>query len=479
MIASVDVGTSVIKGGIFNREGRPLSQSQSPVSFSSSSATGTYEIDPHVWVESVREVFGNLTFEKREVEAIVVSGNGPTLVPVDESGHVLHPAIMWLDQRGIREAGAIIEEAGIPVDSSFFLSKAYWFYKFRPDIYDKTRVFLGCPEYIDFYLCGQSSTILPSSRFEQYIWNSDAIEALGMDQERFPPFVKPGASLGRLRESVAEALGLDEGTRVVAGGPDYIMSLVGTGTIDPGMTCDRAGTSEGINYCSEAPVHDRRLISLPHILDDLFNIAGVISTTGKALEWFRGLSGLSRGSFMADIESIRAGSGGVIFLPYLAGERSPIWDPYARGTFVGLNLGHGTKEMARAVVESIGFAIRDVLEVMADHNLLMDDIRVAGSQSQIEVLNQIKADITGKRLLIPTVAESELMGNACIGLVSLGEFESLHAACRQCVQIEREFTPNSRNLALYTEMFYLYRDIYSGLKDTFRRLATGKNQEDA
>ncbi len=477
MVAAVDVGTSVIKGGIFDREGRPLSQSQSPVSFSSSDS-GNYEIDPGDWVESLRRVFENLTFEKREVKAIVVSGNGPTLVPVDEGGHVLHPAIMWLDQRGIREAGAIIEEAGIPVDSSFFLSKAYWFYKFRPDIYEKTRFFLACPEYIDFYLCGQSSTILPSSRFEQYVWNSDAIEALGMDRERFPPFVKPGADMGRLRKSVAKTLGLDEGTRVIAGGPDYIMSLVGTGTIEPGMTCDRAGTSEGINYCSKDPVHDRRLISLPHILDDLFNIAGVISTTGKALEWFCGLSGLSRGSFMADVESSEAGCGGVIFLPYLTGERSPIWDPYARGAFVGLTLGHGTKEMARAVVESIGFAIRDILEVMADNNLLMDDIRVAGSQSQIEVLNQIKADITGKRILIPTVAESELVGDACIGLVSLGEFESLHAACRQCVQIEREFTPDSRNLALYTEMFYIYRDIYSGLKDPFRRLTTSKNLED-
>jgi xylulokinase len=181
---------------------------------------------------------------------------------------------------------------------------------------------------------------------------------------------------------------------------------------------------------------------------------------------------------MADVESSEAGCGGVIFLPYLTGERSPIWDPYARGAFVGLTLGHGTKEMARAVVESIGFAIRDILEVMADNNLLMDDIRVAGSQSQIEVLNQIKADITGKRILIPTVAESELVGDACIGLVSLGEFESVHAACRQCVQIEREFTPDSRNLALYTEMFYIYRDIYSGLKDTFRRLTTSKNLED-
>jgi xylulokinase len=182
---------------------------------------------------------------------------------------------------------------------------------------------------------------------------------------------------------------------------------------------------------------------------------------------------------MQRVESTPAGSRGVIFLPYLTGERSPVWDPKARGAFVGLTLSHGADEMARAVAESIGFAIRDVLEVMSENNLVMQEIRVAGSQSQIEVLNQIKADISGKRLLIPAVAESELMGDACVGLVALGEFESLQAACRACIKIGREFNPDSRNLALYAEMFYLYRDIYSGLKGTFHKLAAGTDQEDS
>ncbi len=486
MIACIDVGTSMIKGGIFDRQGRLASQSQCPVSFLASSESGTYEIDPGDWIEALKGVFESLVFERREVEAIVVSGNGPTLLPVDTAGRVLHPAIMWLDRRGIKEAGALVESAGLSVDASFFLSKAYWFYRFRPDIYEKTRFFLACPEYVNFYLCGESSTILPSPRFEQYVWNAEAIKALGMDRKRFPPFVKPGTEIGRLRADAAQTLGLEQSTRVIAGGPDYVMSLLGTGTIEPGLSCDRAGTSEGINFCSTVPVRDRRLISLPHILDDLHNIAGVISTTGKALEWYQGLSGLSRRSFMRSVQSTPAGSRGIIFLPYLTGERSPVWDPEARGAFVGLTLGHGVDELARAVAESIGFAIRDVLEVMRENNLVMQEIRVAGSQSQIEVLNQIKADISGKRLLIPAVAESELMGDACIGLVALGEFESLQAACRECVKIEREFNPNSRNLALYTEMFYLYRDIYSGLKGTFHKLAggtelgeTSKDQQDA
>ena len=188
MIACVDVGTSAVKGGIFDRRGRLLSQSQCPVSFSSSSESGTYEINPGDWIDSLIKVFEGLTFERSEIEAIVVSGNGPTLLPVDDAGQALHPAIMWLDRRGVREAGAIIEASGIPVDASFFLSKAYWFYRFRPDIYEKTQAFLACPEYINFYLCGESSTILPSPQFEKYIWNSDAIEALGMDRNRFPPF---------------------------------------------------------------------------------------------------------------------------------------------------------------------------------------------------------------------------------------------------------------------------------------------------
>jgi xylulokinase len=472
MIAAVDVGTSLIKGGIFDREGRLLCQAQSPVTLAETSEPYFYETDPVDWIEALKEVFGAFMCSKEGIEALVVSGNGPTLIAVDQRGNVLYPAIMWMDQRGIEEAGAIIEKAEVSVDSSLFLSKAHWIFTHRPELYERTRFFLSCPEYIDFYLCGRSYTILPSPRFEQYVWNADAIDALGMDRSRFPPFIQPGEIMGSLREKPAEQLGLQPGIQVVAGGPDYIMSLLGTGTTEPGMSCDRAGTSEGINYCSRVPVDDRRLICLPHILEDLYNISGVVSTSGKAIEWFREFSGYPKDFevLMRDISRARPGSKGLIFLPYLTGERSPIWDPHARGTLVGLTLEHGRGEIARAVAESIGFAIRDVLEVMAEHGFSTDEIRVAGSQSQVGILNQIKADITGKRILVPTVADSELVGDACIGLTSIGQFDTFADASRGSVRIKSELEPKRENLALYTEMFYLYREIYSGLKDAFRRL---------
>jgi xylulokinase len=285
--------------------------------------------------------------------------------------------------------------------------------------------------------------------------------------------------MGKLRKDAAETLHLQQGIPVVAGGPDYLMSLLGTGVIAPGMTCDRAGTSEGINYCSETPARDSRLLCLPHIIGEYHNISGVISTTGKALEWLGSVFnyGNDYKGLFEDVEKSEPGAKGLIFLPYLAGERSPIWDPNARGVFSGLSIRHKRADLARAVAESIGFAIRDVLEVMAENGYQCGEMRVAGSQSKISVLNQIKSNVTDRRILVPKVADSELVGAACIGFAAVGEFGSFEEASSTCVRIEREFEPDPGQRSRYTEMFSLYRELYSRLKVFFERSNFERSEE--
>ena len=477
MILSFDVGTSVLKGGVIDFDGVLQSRAEVPVHLTDRGDPLVHEADANNWVSALALVAAQLQIPKAgsgEIAAVVVSGNGPTLVPVGSKGEPLDFAMTWMDRRGVAEARMIAEVTGQYVDPTFYLPKALWIYKNKPEVYRRTRHFCTCPEFIDLYLTGKAYTVLPSEQFTPYIWTVGTIEALGMDPSKFPPFIRPGELVGEVRLEAEELLGIPAGTPVFAGGPDFVMTLLGTATVRPGRACDRAGTSEGINLCSEQPIKDERLLCLPHIIEGYMNISGIISTSGKALSWFKSITGradLDYESLFEDICQVPPGSRSLLFLPYLAGERAPLWDPFARGAFVGLTANHGRKEMTRAVVEAVGFAVRDVIEVMGENGLEIGELRVTGGQAKSPLWNQIKADITQKKILVPAMQDSELLGDACIGLFALKNFPTLAEASESLVKISKTFTPNPEYRGLYDRLFELYRASYRGLKEVFSELA--------
>lgn len=476
MILAFDIGTSVLKGGVIDFDGVLRSRAEAPVYLADRGDPLVHEADANNWVSALALVAAQLQIPKAgsgEIAAVVVSGNGPTLVPVGSKGEPLDFAMTWMDRRGVAEARMIAEVTGHYVDPTFYLPKALWIYKNKPEVYRRTRHFCTCPEFIDLYLTGKAYTVLPSEQFTPYIWTVGTIEALGMDPSKFPPFIRPGELVGEVRLEAEELLGIPAGTPVFAGGPDFVMTLLGTATVRPGRACDRAGTSEGINLCSEEPIKDERLLCLPHIVEGYTNISGIISTSGKALSWFKSITGradLDYESLFEDICQVPPGSRSLLFLPYLAGERAPLWDPFARGAFIGLTVNHGRKEMTRAVVEAVGFAVRDVIEVMGENGLKIGELRVTGGQAKSPLWNQIKADITQKKILVPAVQDSELLGDACIGLFALKNYKTLAEASESLVKISRTFTPNPEYRGLYDRLFELYRASYRGLKEVFAEL---------
>jgi xylulokinase len=259
------------------------------------------------------------------------------------------------------------------------------------------------------------------------------------------------------------------------------MTLLGTATTAPGRTCDRAGTSEGVNLCALAPVADRRLLCLPHIIEGFWNVSGIISTSGKALDWFKNAAGgqaLDYDGLFEEVCQVPPGARGLLFLPYLAGERTPLWDPYARGCFIGLTASHGRPEMSRAVVESVGFAIRDTIEVMGESGLEVGEMRVTGGQARSPLWNQIRADITGRRILVPEILDSELLGCGIVGLYALGRHRSLESAAEVLVRFRKTYEPRPELAAPYDELFRLYRQSYRGLKDIFAGLSRVQFEEE-
>ncbi len=480
MILVFDIGTSAVKGALFTPEGILLGQQQRLVIEDTGNPEFpmVHEITPRKWLDSIISLTAQLIPENRHrIEAVTVSGNGPTLVPVDEAGAPLMPAMTWLDRRSGAESDMIFDKSGIRIDPSFYLPKALWIARNRPDIYGRCVAFMSCSEFVVQALCGERVMVLPGEGLEKYIWTEELIDAAGLERNKFPPFIQLGSAAGRVGATAAATYGLPAGIPVYAGGPDFAVSLLGTATVHPGRACDRAGTSEGINICTEHPIPDKRLMCYRHINRSYWNVTGIISTSGKALEWFRINIYRDRITY-SELEehaaAVPAGARKLLFLPYLSGERAPLWDPDARGVFMGLSLSHTIDDMARAVLESTGFAIRNVLRVMSDNNVHVDEMRVTGSPAKSDLWNRIKADITGKRILVPEISDSELVGDAILALVGKGRFASLEEASDSIVRIVKEFSPGD-NASMYDELFGIYLESYEKLKSEFRTLAMVKD----
>jgi xylulokinase len=476
MILVFDIGTTAVKAGLFGPDGRVAAMASRPVSPPADAPRDPLqrEADPLEWTRAVVELSLRLDAGSVKPSCIVISGNGPTLVPADAAGVPLAPAITWMDRRCVEEAAAVSAAVGYPVDPMFYLPKALWFFRRRPRVYERTAYFFSCPEFAAAWLTGERFTFLPAEGFRDYIWEEKSIRAVGMDPEKFPPFVKTGSPAGAVRREAAAASGIPVGTPVFAGGPDFIMSLLGTATTRPGRVCDRAGTSEGINLCTREPLGDPRLVDLPHPVEPLRNVSGIISNTGGAVDWFKrasGREGEDHGSYLAGLAGAPPGAARLLFLPYLAGERAPLWDSEARGVFVGLSLDHGRAEMARAVLEGTAFAMRDVIEVMESRGARVNELRVTGRPAASPLWNQVKADITGRPVLVPEVEEAELMGDACVGLRALGGFSRLDEAAEALVRMKKTYAPDPALTGMYGEAFRVYRKSYEALRDVFKDLA--------
>jgi xylulokinase len=482
MLLTIDIGTSVFKSAIWDFEGNRLAFASAPLSISHSDGP-RHEADSGQWLKAFEDccrAFG-ANINLNTVEALIICGNGPSLTPVlaapsegepgDGNGFGLYtaPARLWLDRRAAEAAKQVSTLIGGFVDPGFFLPKILDIKINEPLLYENTKFFLGCPELLAYALTGEARTVFPSDGFERWFWNDSILESLDLDKEKLPPFIRPGEVFGQLIPGLAARFGFRPCTPVISGGPDFFAAILGCGAIRPGLACDRAGTSEGINACTGRRVSDERLMSYNHPVKPFWNLSGIVSTTGKAVEWGRDLLGVeSYDEFYALAHTARPGAGGLVFLPYLAGERAPVWDPSKRGVLRGLSLAAGRPEFARSVLEGICFAIRDIISIMEGNasskkdSVVIDELRVAGGAlSHSDLLNQIKADITKKPVLVPVQKEAELMGLAIIGSCVLGRYNSFAEAASALVKIDKEFLPDTKNATLYDELFGEYLNIQS------------------
>ncbi len=467
MILTIDVGTTTFKGALVSHEGEVVALRKYPLLIE-----GGIEVDPLEWEKALASFMATLP-HKGEIEAIVVSGNGPTIVPTPDEpsfeGGIITTrsakARLWLDRRAHREAQEISSLVGSYIDASFFLPKVLYLKREEGTLYQQSRYFLPTGDYINYLLTNEVGATLHADDGTKWYWDSETIGKVDLDEEKFPPLVKSGSLVGGVSKLAAKAFGLKEGLPLYAGGPDFIATILGSGVSRPSMVCNRSGTSEGVNLCTATPLHDERLLTYKHPVEPYYNLSGVISTSGKAINWAKELL-MGREGELQEFYKIAASAemGEVIFLPYLSGERTPIWNPAAQGVLFGLTLESGQERVARAVVEGVCFALRDVLEVMGELGGEAKVIRVTGGPAESTFLNQMKADVTGLKVEVPTAREAELVGLAVIGYTALGRYSSLGEGAHEMVKVGESYLPNESLKATYDHLFGTYRSLYGALK---------------
>lgn len=471
VILGIDLGTTEVKAGLVTPDGRLLTIARAGYDLDASGGPGWAEQDPGAWWSAVvSAVRGLRPADPVEIVAIAGDGHGPTLVAVDGRGEATRPAITFLDTRAIAEAEELAAATGLRGWALGGLPAAVWVERNEPDVAAATRWYLSTWEWLALRLSGEAMATLVEDQREP---GRDAVARVGVPAERLPPFGRTGDPVGRLTDAAADALGLSAGIPIVGGTVDAFASYLGAGLLEPGDAYDPGGSAGGFGVYWDHPVEVAGAFVTPAPLPGRFSVGAAMAATGRALDWYRDaiLGGtISTTALLAEAAATPPAADGLVFLPYLAGERSPIWDPEARGVLAGLTLGHGRGHIARAIVEASALAIRHVAEPMLAAGVRVTDMRVCGGPARSAFWNQVKADVTGFHVAVPAVLETAVLGSAILGAVGLGLHADLPAAIRAMTRIESRLEPRPDLAAPYDRLYRAYRDLYPATAGILRTI---------
>ena len=496
LLLGIDIGTSACKVAVFSADGKVVSAStrEYPVYYPE---PGYAEQDCEEWWEAICKAVQDCleTAPGEDIAGIGVDGQSWSCIPVDGDGTALHRTPIWMDMRCAdlcaevnRTVGAerIFGIAKNPFQPTYTTPKILWFQKNRPEIYRRTAYFLQSNSYIIYRLTGAISQD-KSQSYGLHVYDmakggydSGLCEALGVDPARLPPVSECHQVVGQVSRQAAQQTGLREGIPVVAGGLDAACGTLGAGVYQPGQTQEQGGQAGGMSICVDQPAGDPRLILSNHVVPGLWLLQGGTVAGGASYEWVAraigqyekyqaGQTGKSQMYLMDQLAAaVPAGSEGLIFLPYLSGERSPIWDPDASGMFFGLSFSKQKGHFYRAVMEGAAYALRHNLEVAREAGVGVTQMNSIGGAAASPLWMQIKADITGIPMQAPKSDTATTLGAAILAGVGVGLYDSFAQAVEKTIRIEKSYQPNLQRKAAYDRYFELYLKLYQANKDIMK-----------
>lgn len=488
-VIGIDASTTATKALLADGSGRVVAVGSSSYEYDVPRPMWT-EQDPGLWwdatLRSTREVLDLSGVSPSDVDAVGLTGQMHGSVLLDVEGEVVRPAILWNDQRTAAECDEIrrrvgrdrlIQITGNDALTGFTAPKLLWVASHEPDNWAKVATVLLPKDYVRFRLTGEKAVDVAdgsgTALFElaERTWSAEILDALGIDRSLCPPVFEGPEVTGTLTSDAAAATGLLQGTPVVAGGGDQAANAVGVGAISSGVVALSLGTSGVVFAASDGPTIDQqgRVHAFCHAVPDTWHMMGVMLSAAGSLRWFRDAlaPGVDFGDLVERAGEVPAGSDGLLFLPYLTGERTPHPDPKARGAFVGLSVSHGLPHMTRAVLEGVAFGLADSLELMVAAGVVRPEtIRASGGGTRSRLWRQILADVLDAEIATVETEEGAAYGAAVLASVGAGHFESVGSATDAMVAVTPTASP-SGDSEVYAAVHTRYQDLYPALKPTF------------
>jgi xylulokinase len=457
----IDAGTTRFKAALVAGNGKILAKSEYYYSTNNNSLHEYKTRDFHRALAYSTDELAHKAGQNT-IEAIGITGHGPTLISVDREGEPLHRAIGYLDNRVKQYVESLAQKKTDRITSTMYLPIALFFKHEMPEIYTRTHRFLQVFDYLAYLLTGSFSASSSSVGIKP--WGKSQLDRAGLDPDKFPEIRYMGETIGRVTEEASRRFGIPSGVPVFSIGVDFAAALAGTGMIEKGKSCERSGSSGGINLCWDSSVDDPRLLSYTHFIEGMWNIAGITTTSGKAVEWISSI--VDTGQF-APPPRERSGSE-LLFFPYLKGERTPLWNPYAKGMFFGLTADHTKNDIIFSVYLGIVLSLMDCIQIITKNRCSFSfPIVTTGWGAKIEWFTQLKADVTGLSFSKIQTSDAELLGIALVCAVASGLFGDIREAVLHTIRVEKTFEPEESIHRHYEKVFLQYKELQQKIRSSF------------
>ena len=483
----VNLGLKSMRAAVFDDRGDRQAIAYRPIE--SRMGEGLVEQDPELWwstaLEVLDEVFADRALAGR-CRRVTVTTSAGCLVAIDADGGVVRPAIMISDVRAREQAARMAHEPafidlGSPggrITPDLMLPKIAWLRECEPAFDDRTRWFATPNDFLVQRLTGDLVTDAPNAT--KYLYEPAAgayplalLGSLGIDEERLPPVVQGDEAILPLRPWLRERYGFPDDVRVVLSTYDAICAVYGSGVADLGEACDVSGTVTSFRAVTDKPERDPagRLFVIPHVGAGRYLAGGSNNLGGGVIEWAKQTlyptDPQPYDAMVAEALDAPPGAAGLTFLPYLLGERAPVWDATARGVFFGLGRNHGRADMIRAIFEGVGYSVLDIADRLREMGVTVERVSASGGLARLDPINQIKADMLGVPVTLTAELETSALGAMLVAGVTAGDYPSMSAATAACVRTAAAFEPVAARTGMYRDFFGLYRGLYEHLRELF------------
>lgn len=499
-ILGIDIGTTSLKAAVFDHSG--VKKADAVVEYSLlTPQANIVEVPCEVYMNSIRKcmqvIAAQNSVDTRMINVVGFSVQGETLCFVDEEGSPLCNAIVWMDNRGGKQAEELRKKFGdelcykitgqVSFESNWPVSKILWMKQNQPEIFKATKKFLLLEDYIIYLLTGKyvaEGSLLTSTEYwdisTKKYW-PEILEYMGLDESYFPEVRESGEAVGTILPEMAELLGISRDALITTGTLDQAAGAIGVGNIYPGIFSENIGAALAICIPTKTLTYDpnRQMPVHYFAMPDTY-MMHTFTTGGMCLRWFRDgfcqdemamqeLTGLDAYDLIGrEVAKVPAGADGLLMLPHLQGSLAPDVNLNAKGVFYGMTLQHKKPHFARAIMESLGYLICRNLEAIEAMGLEVKEIRTMGGGSKSDVWNQIKADITGKTLNVTySSQDTACLGAAILAGKAAGVFADISSAVDSMVRIRRSFVPDPDNRHMYDRQYLKFKMLFNSLTELF------------